>query len=101
MPVSYSLYIYFPIHHRRSLGILTKSHEKSIDGYEIHFATNYLGHFLLTNLLLDLLKTAPSARIINVSALAHKCKIYLFNRFYIKSNTLQFSIATCIGMILI
>ncbi|CAF2865399.1 unnamed protein product [Rotaria sp. Silwood2] len=53
-------------------GVLTRSKEKSIDGYEIHFATNYLGHFLLTNLLLDLLKKAPSARIINLAALAHK-----------------------------
>ncbi|CAF4852655.1 unnamed protein product [Rotaria sp. Silwood1] len=60
-------------------GVLTRSKEKSIDGYEIHFATNYLGHFLLTNLLLDLLKKAPSARIINVAALAHtflNCQIH-------------------------
>ncbi|CAF3701875.1 unnamed protein product [Adineta steineri] len=57
-------------------GVLTESHEKSIDGYEIHLATNHLGHFLFTNLLLDLLKKAPSARIINVSALAHKCKFF-------------------------
>ncbi|CAF1924051.1 unnamed protein product [Rotaria magnacalcarata] len=52
-------------------GMLTQSKEKSIDGYEIHLATNHLGHFLFTNLLLDLLKKAPSARVINVSALAH------------------------------
>ncbi|CAF1019489.1 unnamed protein product [Rotaria sordida] len=60
-------------------GVLTQSNEKSIDGFEIHFATNYLGHFLLTNLLLDLLKKAPSARIINVAALAHQffnCQIH-------------------------
>ncbi|CAM4920797.1 unnamed protein product [Rotaria socialis] len=52
-------------------GMLTQSKEKSVDGYEIHLATNHLGHFLFTNLLLDLLKKAPSARVINVSALAH------------------------------
>ncbi|CAF0849538.1 unnamed protein product [Adineta ricciae] len=44
---------------------------KSVDGYEIHFAVNHLGHFLLTNLLLDLMKKAPSARIINVSSINH------------------------------
>lgn len=82
-------------------GVLTKSHEKSMDGYEIHLATNHLGHFLLTNLLLDLLKKAPSARIINVSALAHKCNVHLFYRFHIHSNILQFLIVICIGMILI
>ena len=44
---------------------------KSVDGYEIHFAVNHLGHFLFTNLLLDLMKKAPSARIINVSSTNH------------------------------
>src|SRR6185369_8853134 len=38
------------------------------DGFETMFATNHLGHFLLTNLLLDSLKAAPAARVITVSA---------------------------------
>jgi len=43
------------------------------DGLEIQFATNHLGHFLLTNLLMPLLKKAhPDARIINVSSEAYK-----------------------------
>lgn len=41
------------------------------DGHEYVWQTNYLGHFLLTELLLPLLQVAPSARIVNVSALAH------------------------------
>jgi len=40
------------------------------DGYETHFGTNHLGHFLLTNLMLPILKQ-NNARIVNVSALAH------------------------------
>lgn len=38
------------------------------DGYELMFATNYLGAFLLTRLLLPALKAAAPSRVINVSA---------------------------------
>lgn len=44
----------------------------SEDGIEMQFATNHLGHFLLTNLLMDELKAADRARIINLSSIAHK-----------------------------
>src|SRR5581483_4651517 len=42
------------------------------DGFELHFGTNHLGHFALTLLLLDKLKSSHQARVINVSALGHK-----------------------------
>jgi len=46
--------------------------ELSADGYEMTLATNHLGPFLLTNLLLDLLQKSPAARIINVASMAYR-----------------------------
>ncbi|XP_040527829.1 retinol dehydrogenase 12 isoform X1 [Gallus gallus] len=41
------------------------------EGLERTFATNYLGPFLLTNLLLDLMKASAPARIVTVSSFRH------------------------------
>ncbi|MYE68426.1 MAG: SDR family NAD(P)-dependent oxidoreductase [Gemmatimonadetes bacterium] len=43
----------------------------SADGYELTFATNHIGHFLLTRLLLDRLE-AGRGRIVNVSSRGHR-----------------------------
>lgn len=44
---------------------------KSVDGLEMTFALNHVNYFLLTHLLLDLLKQTGNARIVNVSSSAH------------------------------
>jgi len=43
----------------------------SADGFELTFATNHLGHFLFTNLLLEDLKRSAPARVITVSSQLH------------------------------
>ncbi|XP_033628128.1 retinol dehydrogenase 13-like [Asterias rubens] len=41
------------------------------DNFDFVFGTNHFGHFLLTNLLLDLLKKSALKRVVTVSSLAH------------------------------
>ncbi|XP_037382742.1 retinol dehydrogenase 12-like [Talpa occidentalis] len=43
------------------------------EGLELTFATNYMGPFLLTNLLQGALQRAGSARVVNVSSFRHAC----------------------------
>ncbi len=46
--------------------------ELSKQGHELQFATNHLGHFLLTGLLLPLIKATPNSRVITQSSVLHK-----------------------------
>ncbi|KAJ0480114.1 putative very-long-chain 3-oxoacyl-CoA reductase [Helianthus annuus] len=58
-------------------GVLSPQFKLSNEKIELHFATNHLGHFLLTNLLLETMKTTSyeqnsEGRIINVSSEGHR-----------------------------
>jgi NAD(P)-dependent dehydrogenase (short-subunit alcohol dehydrogenase family) len=44
---------------------------KTVDGFEMQFATNHLGHFALTGLLIDQIIRTPEARIVTISSTAH------------------------------
>uniref|UniRef100_A0A7N0U483 Short-chain dehydrogenase/reductase n=1 Tax=Kalanchoe fedtschenkoi TaxID=63787 RepID=A0A7N0U483_KALFE len=57
-------------------GVMGIPYKLSVDNIELHFAINHVGHFLLTDLLLDTMKeTAQESkiqgRIVNVSSMAH------------------------------
>ncbi|MBV4484963.1 SDR family oxidoreductase [Pseudomonas sp. SWRI153] len=42
----------------------------SVDGYEMQLATNYLGHFALTGLLMPLLRKSEDPRVVSLSSIA-------------------------------
>lgn len=46
--------------------------EVTAQGFEQQFGVNFLGHFLLTSLLLTTLMNAPAPRVIQISSIAHK-----------------------------
>jgi retinol dehydrogenase 12 len=53
-------------------GTAVARRETTGDGHERTWQTNYLGHYLLTRLLLPLLEKSPSPRIVNVASEGHR-----------------------------
>lgn len=53
-------------------GIMLAPYRVTEDGYESQLATNYIGHFALTGLLLPLLTAGPSSRIVTLTSISYK-----------------------------
>lgn len=73
-------------------GAIYDKREVTVDGYERTFATNHLAYFLLTNLLLDLLKKSAPARIVNVASEAHKSGKLDFDDLQSEKNFSTFTV---------
>uniref|UniRef100_A0ACD5XV32 Uncharacterized protein n=1 Tax=Avena sativa TaxID=4498 RepID=A0ACD5XV32_AVESA len=55
-------------------GILAKSHRVTKDGIDEMMQTNYVGPFILTSILLPLLKNSPvPSRVVNLTSFTHRC----------------------------
>ncbi len=53
-------------------GAVFGKRQESADGIELTFQVNYLSHFLLTNMLLDMLRSSAPSRIVNISSGVHE-----------------------------
>ncbi|CAM5452305.1 SDR family NAD(P)-dependent oxidoreductase [Streptomyces tanashiensis] len=53
-------------------GVMAPPRTLSPQGHELQFATNHLGHFALTGLLLDLLAAGTAPRVVTVSSINHR-----------------------------
>jgi NAD(P)-dependent dehydrogenase (short-subunit alcohol dehydrogenase family) len=58
-----------------NVGAINPERTVTVDGLETTFATNHLGYFLITMLLVDELKAAPAARIVNVASEASRMNV--------------------------
>jgi NAD(P)-dependent dehydrogenase (short-subunit alcohol dehydrogenase family) len=59
--------------------VMAPPYHRTEDGFELTFATNHLGHFALTGLLLGRLLETPDSRIVTVSSISHRDGVMHFD----------------------
>ncbi|WP_057913795.1 SDR family oxidoreductase [Peribacillus muralis] len=67
-------------------GVVTLKRQETKDGFESMLGVNHLGHFLLTNLLIDELKRSDDGRVVIVSSGAHKWGKFDFDDPYFQKG---------------
>jgi len=67
-------------------GIMMSPYKETEDGFENQLATNFIGHFALTGLLMKLLLNTPDSRVITLSSLSYKWAPINFSDLHFKNG---------------
>jgi len=67
-------------------GVMAIPYRTTVDGFEMQFGTNHLGHFVLTGLLLPIILRTPKARVVTVSSILHRNGHINFDDVNAKAN---------------
>jgi NAD(P)-dependent dehydrogenase (short-subunit alcohol dehydrogenase family) len=70
-------------------GVMAIPYRESADGFEMQFATNHLGHFVLTALLLPRLLSTDRSRVVTLSSLMHKRGAMDFDDLFFRKRRYQ------------
>jgi NAD(P)-dependent dehydrogenase (short-subunit alcohol dehydrogenase family) len=67
-------------------GLISGKRKVTVDGFEYTFQVNHLSHFLLTNMLLDVLKKSAPSRVVIVGSSAHVGAHLDFNNLMLEKD---------------
>lgn len=68
-------------------GIMEVPYGTTEDGFERQLGTNHLGHFALTGLLINMIRSTPNARVVNISSGAHRSGSIDFDNLMYEGGT--------------
>ncbi len=68
-------------------GVMWPPASKTVDGFELQFGTNHLGHFALTARLVDRLRTTSGSRVVTVASVSHRFGTIDFDDLHWESRT--------------
>lgn len=67
-------------------GMVAKDFQLTTEGIEVQFSVNHLSQFLLTNLLIPVLKASAPARIVNIASAGHYSGSIDFENLFLEKN---------------
>lgn len=72
-------------------GIMATNYTLSPDGFESQLATNHLGHFLFTNLIMDKILASSTPRVVNVTSDGHRLNPMRWDDFNFRVGSARYS----------